>query len=402
MEQEYKVGLFGKIFYGLLAGGIVGFLLLMLISKPPNEAIVYLIVLIPVAIGILIILNLFKSKVIVTETSITRQRLFYNRTLNFDDIKGVRIESKIIIIEPLEASYSQLKISNYDDLAKSEELTKWLREKFTDLDNKDREAEKEKLLHDNSLGYTVEERTSKIDKMGQIAIAYSVWGFIMFFILIFVRNHNLSFWAGILYPALGLAIMSQSNGLIKFASDSQRSNYWGISIGFCMPIVLLLVTAITQFELHSISRAWPIMVTVTLIFFILLYTLGINKNNRFIVGQVFGMLFISIIFGLGSVTLTNCLFDNSKPVKYQTQVVDEYISNSKGAHYHLKLKPWLPGQNIREVDVSEKSYYKTPVGSTVFIYQKKGLLNIPWFDFELDPTPPVPAGSNNGNSLGPR
>jgi hypothetical protein len=131
MEQEYKVGLFGKVFYGLAAGGVL-FFFAFLLTMPEKDKIIYLVLSVPIIILLLILINIFTSKVIVTYTSITRQRLFYNRTLKFADIKGVRIESKVIFIEPLDASTPQVRISNYDDLAKSEELTKWLREKFTD------------------------------------------------------------------------------------------------------------------------------------------------------------------------------------------------------------------------------------------------------------------------------
>jgi hypothetical protein len=402
MEQEYKVGLFGKIFYGIVAGGMAGFFGFMIISHPQDNKAVYLIGLLPIIICLLILVNLFKSKVIITSTSITRERVFYNKTLNFEDVKGARVGQKVIVIEPEEASLGKLRISNYSDFANSEELANRIGTMFLDLDKADLDKEKEVLLSDNSLGYTVEERESKINKMGQIAIAYTVWGFIMFFLLLFIRNNYLSFWVGVLYPLLGIVIMKFSNGLIKFVSDSKRSSYLGISIGFSMSVIILFVLAIAEFEVISFTNALPVAAVIAIALFILLYSVGINKTKASVKGQSVFMVIISLFYGFGNTVVANCLFDKSKPAKFQTQVVDEYISSGKGAHYHLKLNPWLPGQNIREVDVSEKSYYKTPVGSTVFIYEKKGLLNIPWFDFELDPTPPVPAGSNNGNSPAPR
>lgn len=401
MEQEYKVGLFGKIFYGLAAGGVAVFFAFLLIAHPKGIALSLFLVL-PIIALLLILINLFKSKVIVTDDSITRQRLFYTRTLNFADIKGVRIESKIIFIEPLDASYSQIKISNYDDLAKSEELTKWLREKFTDLDKVDREKEKEALLNDDSLGFTPVEREAKISKMRQIAIAYNIWGFVMCLILIFIRNSSVSFWTGALYPLFGIAIMRFSNGLIKFVGASQRSLHMGIFLGLAMSVINVLITAIVEYKVLSFVNAWPIVAAITVVLFILLYSTGINKTEGVAKGQIIAMVITSFIYGFGNTIVINCLFDKSAPANFKTTVVDEYISSGKGAHYHLKLKPWLPGQDIKTVDISEKSYYKTPVGSTVFIYQKKGLLNIPWFDFELNPTPPVPADSNNGNSQAPR
>ncbi|RYU90022.1 hypothetical protein EWM62_10790 [Mucilaginibacter terrigena] len=402
MEHEYKVGVFSKILYGLLTGGMIVFFSYLIISKPPHDSSLYVFILIPILVCLCVLINIFKSKVTVTETSITRARLFYSKTLKFDNIKGVRIESKIIIIEPIDVSYSRINISNYDDLAKSEELTKWLREKFTDLDKVDLEKEKEALLNDNSLGYTPEEREAKISKMRQIAVAYNIWGLVMCFILIFVRNSSVSFWTGALYPLLGIAIMRFSNGLIKFVGASQRSLHMGIILGLTMSVINVFILAIAEYEVLSFANAWPIVAGVTVALFILLYSTGINKIKGVAKGQIAAMVVISFLYGFANTIVVNCFFDRSTPTNFTTTVADEYISSGKGAHYHLKLNPWLPGQNIREVDVSEKSYYKTPVGSAVFIYGKKGLLNIPWFDFELDPTPPVPAGLNNGNSPTPR
>ncbi|MES2062694.1 MAG: hypothetical protein V4456_12285 [Bacteroidota bacterium] len=401
MEQEYRVGLFWKIFYGLTVGGLLIVFSLLVIATLPEKP-VYLIFLAPILLFLVVLINIFKSKVIITDSDITRKRIFYNKTLNFANIKGVRIESKIIVIEPLDVSCPKIKISNYDSFGKSEELAKWLSERFVDLDNVDRQTEEEALLNDNSLGFTREEREAKISKMKQVAMAYNIWGGVVPFMLLFTSYNNWIFFMGSLYPLLGLVLMKFSGDLIKFITNPKRSVYPGIIIGFIIPIIILLVVALKAYEILFFADVLKGAAVIGLTLFLLLFFLGKNENTEAVKGQVFLMGGLAVIYGLGVTILANCLFDNSKPVKFQTQVVDEYISSGKGAHYHLKLKPWLPGQNIREVDVSEKSYYKTLVGSTVFIYQKKGLLNIPWFDFELDPTPPVPAGSNNGNSPAPR
>lgn len=389
MERVYKVGLFGKIFYGLITGGMILSFSYLVISKPPHDSGMYFFILIPILICLCILINLFKSKVIVTDISITRTRIFYNKTLNFEDIKGVRIESKIIFIEPLDASYAQLKISNYDGLANSEELTKWLREKFTDLDKVDLEKEKEALLNDNSLGYSPEEREAKISKMRQIAIAYNIWGFVMCFILMFVRNNSLSFWTGAIYPLLGVVIMRFSSGLIKFVGASQRSLHMGIFLGLLMSVINVFIVAIAGYELLSSANAWPIVAAITVALFILFYITGINKIEGVAKGQIVAMLVTSFIYAFGNTIVINCLFDRSAPISFTTTVADKYVSSGKGAHYHLKLNPWMPNGKIREVDVSREEYEKAPIGSSIIIYEKKGLFHIPWFDFKVDPEPPT-------------
>jgi hypothetical protein len=402
MEQQYKIGIFGRLFYGLCASGLVIFFTFLMFSKSQENKAIYLFPLLMILLCVLVLINLFKSKVIITSNSITRERVFYSKTLNFEDIKGCRIGSKLIVIEPIDALTSNLRISNYSDFANYEILTDWIRGKFIDLDKIDLERENEELLHDTTLGSTENEREEKLSKARQVAIAYTVWGFIMFFVLLWIRNSYASLLVGVLYPILGIIIMKFSFGLIKFLNNSQKSIYSGIGIGFCMPILILFITSIAEYEVLSFTKALPIATVIAIILFVLLYNVGINKTTGSITGQIVFILIISSLFGFGSTVVTNCLFDKSVPTEFKTTVVDEYISSGKGAHYHLKLNPWKSDQNVREIDVSESTYEKTPIGSPVIIEEKKGFFNIPWFDFKIDPTPPAPADLNNGSYPIPR
>jgi hypothetical protein len=266
------------------------------------------------------------------------------------------------------------------------------------LNNEDLEKEKEALLNDNSLGYTPEEREAKISKMRQIAIAYNIWGFTMFFILIFVRSSSLSFWTGALYPLLGIAIMRFSSGLVKFVGVSQRSLHMGIFLGLAMSVINVVIAALANYEVISFTNAWPIVAVITVVVFISLYSTGINKiEGDGKKGQIVAMLITAFLYGFGNTVVINCLFDKSTQRNFTTTVADEYISSGKGAHYHLKLNPWKPNGRIREVDVSKKEHEQSPIGSPVTIDEKKGLFNIAWFNYTLDPPPMAPVGSNNEN-----
>ncbi|RFZ95146.1 hypothetical protein D0C36_06355 [Mucilaginibacter conchicola] len=402
MEKEYKLNIFAKLFYGVLTGGFAAFLIIFNIVRPPNENIVYLIIGVPVVICSVIFANLFKSKVIITETSITRQRIFYDRTLHFDDIKGVRIESKIIVIEPKHDTEKNFRVSNYSDLAGSDDLVSWLRESFPDLDKQDLEAETEILLDDASLGYTIEERKAKLSKTRGIAIAYSILGFIVPMILVFFSNPKLIFYVGIFFVLLGLIIIKFSDGLTKFVTNSKRSAYSGIAIGFMMPVIIMMVAAIKSFEILSFKESLKITPIFGLILFVPLFIIGRNKTTEAVKGQVLIMIIVSVIFGFSVTILANCLFDNSNPIKFITNVTETYTTSGKGPHYHLKINPWKKDQDELSIDVSQGTYEKTRVGDSVQILERKGYLSIPWFDYELNLTPPAPADLSNGNSLNPR
>jgi hypothetical protein len=397
MEQEYKVGLFGKIFYGLLAGGALVFFSFLLISKPQNSALIYLIFLIPALFCLAVLINLFKSRVIITDTSITRERLFYNKTLNFTEIKGVRVSSRLIVIEPVDASLGNLRISNYDYLTNDDDLVRYINTKFTNLNKQDIEKEKELFLQDEALGRTEQEREAKMDKIRQIGIAYIVWGFIMCFTLIFVRSDYASLLVGMLYPVVGIILMKLSFGLIKFIGNSQKSHRLGIAVGLCMPVGLVFITAVVNYNLSALSSAIYIAVVLGIALFVLLFNVGVNNACGNVVAQGVFMLIMSVLYSVGSTIIINCLFDSSTPVTFRTMVGDEYTTTGKGPHYHLRLNPWKPGQDVTWIDVSRKEYEQSPIGSPVTIGEKKGLFNIPWFTYTLDPPPMAPVGSNNEN-----
>jgi hypothetical protein len=388
MEQEYKVGLFGKIFYGLTVGGLLIVFSLVVIATLPEKP-VYLVFLIPILMCFVVLINIFKSKVIITDSDITRIRIFYNKTLNFADIKGVRIESKIIFIESVDSSHTQVKISNYDSFGKSEELAKWLSERFIDLDEMDRKTEEEALLNDNTLGFTPKEREAKISKMKQIAMAYNILGGVVPFILLFTNYNNWIFFMGFLFPLLGLVLMKFSGDLIKFISNLKRSVYPGIIIGFIIPIIILLVVALKAYEILFFADVLMGAAAIGLILFLLLYFFGKNKNTEAVKGQVFVMGILAVIYGLGVTIVANCMFDRSATLTYNTTVADAYTTTGKGSHYHLKLNPWRQGLGLYKVDVSQSDYQETTIGTKVIIAERKGFFNIPWFDFKLDTEPPT-------------
>ena len=402
MEQVYKVGIFSKIFYGLCAGGMVVFFGFMILSHPQDNKAVYAISLFPIIICLLILVHLFKSKIIITNTTVTRERIFFNKQVAIADILGYRKSQKYILLET--KSGDKLSIGNYIDFYRSEDLTKWVVSNFTDLDKIEYDIEEKKLLLDESIGSSETERRENIDKAKQIALAYNIWGFIMPFISIIAQGNVIASVIALSSPLIGILILTRRNHLIKFLGDSIRSARPSISFGLMFSVGLLFLTAVLNNHILSFNNLWPPALVITVLFFIALYFYGIDKSTDKLIQQILAMAVFSLVYGLGSSLVLNTVFDYSTPNKYKSSIIYAYAANGKGGtHFHFTIAAW-PGQdNSQEEDIDRQQYLSIPVGSAVEVYQKKGLFNMPWYYVVLPvTTPPVPADSNNGNSPAPR
>jgi hypothetical protein len=327
-----------KIFYSIAAILMIAFALFISLldhSRTGNGILV-----IPAVVFVLalwIIISQIRRKIIISADSIISINAFGTKEIPAANVKGCRITPKVIVIESAAANHTKITINNYSDLGNSEDLAKWLKENFADLNEVDLKQEQEKLANDTSLGSTEEERNKKLEKAKQISIAYNIWGGVGGFTMLFFSN-NLSVFFLLLYPLAGILVMQFGNGLIKFISDRKRSVYWFIVIGFMVPAIITLVKSISDYEIYQFQNAFILIIIGVLFIFFLLYKTGIN-NALPKGGQIFLMLLMSFLYSYGNVITINCKFDQSKPQTIYTTVESVNVSHSKGTHYYLYLKP---------------------------------------------------------------
>lgn len=379
MEQEYTTSTGFKIFYGAVAAFMVGFAL-FLFSLDHSKAgpAVLLIPIFLLVFAVFIILNQIKSKIIISADYIIRINAFGRKELPCKNIKGIRVGQKTITIEPDSTSNPKIILNNYDDLGNSEELVKWLKENFKDLDDIDLKGEQNKALQDKALGTNPKEREEKLIKAKQIAWTYNIIGMILGFAMIFLKNNLVAAILMLSYPLLGIVVMIFSKGLTKFLSNSKRSVCSFIMLGFIMPAFVMLIKSLGEYEISQYGHIWlPFIVTGLVVFFIL-FKMGIN-NSLPLTGQIIFMVIAGFLYGYGSTIQVNCVFDKSSPQMIHTTVSSRWIEHSKGTHYHLKLSSWDTDQTPKDIQVSESTYYRYSEGSSIDVELKKGLLNIPWY-----------------------
>jgi len=380
MQTEYTTSIGYKIFYSAAGLAVTGAgLFFYFYPGKAGQLLTLLIPLLFVASGLLIIVNQFKRKIIITDNSIISVNVFKSKELPFDHIKGVRMGEKLMKIVPDQPAYLQISISDYISLGDSDGLIAWLTTNFKDLDAVELEQEKEKILNDTNLGFTEEDRKERISLTKGIAVAYNIVGMALGFIAIFIKDSYLAALLMLIYPLCGIVVMVTSRGLTKFLSNSKRSGYFFIILGFVMPIFIMLFKSLVDYNLFNYGHLWLPMAISAGVLFLMLVTLGINRSAESVNGQAVFMLIIAVIYGFGSSVQVNCVFDKSDPQPFKSTILGRKVEHSKGAHYHLILTPWEPGQKQQDVEVSRSFYQNHADGSLVNIDMKKGTLNIPWF-----------------------
>lgn len=216
MNREYPISTGYKFFYYIIALGMIAFVL-FLFSRPSDiNTALFIILFVTASVALAIMINMFKSKIIVSENSIIRTNIFKTKELYFTDIKGFRADSKIITLESASASISKMKIFNYEEYADHKDLELWIRDKFKDLDNIEFQEDVAILLNDPNIGFTEADRKSRIRKARNISMIYGVGLIIPATGIFFFFDMKILDIIMLIYPLLAIPIMLTSNGLIRF------------------------------------------------------------------------------------------------------------------------------------------------------------------------------------------
>jgi uncharacterized membrane protein len=223
-------------------------------------------------------------------------------------------------------------------------------------------------------------REENVNKAKQIALGYNLLGFTVPFIAVYLRTNYVVAIIGILYPLLGILILYRKYPLIIFWGDDAKNSRPSIGYGFMVSVVSLLMRSLLDYHILSFYHIVLPVICSAVMLFISLYKSGISSSVPKMRIQITAMAIMSIAYGLGFSALANCVFDYSNPVKYKSSVVDAYATNGRGGPtFHFIIAAW-PGQSSdRDERVDEQQFLSVPVGSAVEIYQKKGLLNAPWY-----------------------
>lgn len=376
MEQEYRISTWNKCFYGFIALIIFGASIFFFNLIKTKNILLWVVPLSTIIISVLIVINFIKRKLIIDKRSILCVNLFSKKELDLSSIKGYRLNGKMIKVEPISEHDPIISIGNYNDFEKSEDISEWICKNFKDLDALDLEVENQNFLKDSTFGSSETERLEKLKTAKELSTSYNFISGFLGFIFLFIKN-NVSYVILLILPIIGIIFLFRFD-LIKFLSNNKRSIYAYIFIGFSIPCFTLLLKT-SEFKILSFDNIWLSIGIIFSIMFGLLCFKGVNKSLESALGQIILMLIVSVLYGFGSVKTINCVFDKSREILYNANVLDQHISSGRHTTFYLKLSTWGPQNETENVEVSKKMYNKTQIGDTVNVKYKEGFLKSPWF-----------------------
>jgi hypothetical protein len=381
MEQEYTTSTGYKIFYGVLALGLlVGSIIMFAkVAQLADGIPAFIFAVVAFAGAVIIAINLYKRKAFVSDESVSYQSVWGSKEFSKADIKGFRVVEKAIYIEPIVDTYGKIAIRDYASISNYKELIQWLNEHFTDLNAADYDAERNEILQDISFGRTEEDRDSILKKSRQLTMYYGFGGMGVFFFTAYahITNPILAI-VTLLYPLAGIVIMSMSKGIIRLFAK-KNSAYPAIFMGLFFSSMATVLQAILNSEILSYDNLRIPAIVFAVICAAVLYYLTVKKANATLSSQIIFIILTSAVWGFGSSLLMNCALDQSSPQAYTATVTDAHISHGKSTTYHVTIGSWGQHQQEENVNVPSAFYYQVQVGGQVTVNLKKGLLNVPWF-----------------------
>jgi len=384
--KEYKTAKGWAIFIYLFAPlltGLFGWLLILPFLNgnfEPNASWI----LIPVSIAMIAlmvfgVLDAYKGRLIIQDNSIKSVSTFSNRELEFDEIKGFKVNEQYIFVEPKNKEKKRIKISKY--IGGYGEVLSWLSQNFPDLDLQNSIVEEQEILNNETIGWTKEICEEKLTKARQTSkIINWAAGLSAAWTFFYPTPYQYSILTAAIIPIIALVVVKFSNGLIR-VDEKKGSTYPSVIYAFIYPSLGLMLRAILDFDIFNYSNVWlsATMMTIAFLFILLVKQQEITFKKKLDYLTVSSLALFLFAYSFGTVIHYNCYYDNSEAELFRAKVLDKRISSGKSTSYYLELSPWGQQNEVDEVSVDKGLYNRIKTGDEVDIYFRNGKLEIPWF-----------------------
>ena len=347
-----------------------------------------------ILIMLLSVFSIKKRKVIITDKSIISISLFFRRELNLIDIKGFKdivmpqpsLVNYIGIVPKESSKKKEIVISNL--IEKTDDLKSYLNSSIADLDLKKIQDAQEKyqneekeILTNTNYGFTIEEREDKLKKARLFAkLLNGVTAVVIAWLFFYPRPYKYLVIVCVCLPLIGLLTVKLSKGLIKVDAEKE-SAYPTVVFPLMFPGIILFLRGIIDFSIEDYSHIWLPAILISLIF--VAFTIVVSKKKTIKKAkdyfEIISYVLFGFIYGYSTVVVTNCVFDNSKPEIFASEVLSKTISGGrKGTFYDLNLSPWGKNTEANKITVDSNLYNNVEVGDEVSVYRFEGRFDIPW------------------------
>ncbi|MFZ6875680.1 hypothetical protein ACO0LF_26740 [Undibacterium sp. Di27W] len=364
----------------LIVGGMAGALLTTLEGQGlGNSPILLVVALILSAMGVFLLIDVLKYKIVLQHDAIEVHKMFSSRRLLRSQLQGRRLvrrhnapeEIFLIPLDPQEKKIQIARMLNTDAAFQS-----WM-DGITDLDAQEQQKQLDEIAADSNLGSSKAERLQRLETAKRhaklangAALVFSFW------LIVFPEPYDLLVLFNLILPWLALLMMKLANGMYQL--DAKPTDVKpNLALMIIMPCVALMSRSMANINLVNHSAALLTALACGLV----LLTLGllVDRALRSKFVMILFMVVMFCVYGYGGVTLVNVRLDHAATTSYQVQVLSKRISNGKSTSYHLQLAPWGPIRQSEDVTVDSTIFRSIAAGGMACVDLHRGGLHMPWY-----------------------
>lgn len=277
-------------------------------------------------------------------------------------------------VKLLHKNLPKLHISVPTDILAQQGLKNWIIQNFEDLTEGDKILEEIKQMPE--FGATEEERVTSVKKTNlQLMLFTPVVFFFILYKIIFLQQSVFIICAGLCLPLGFLYFVYVKKGLVGLYLGKDDE------VTPMHPMTLMIVLGCLGWDAFSYHLLDYFQTLIPAVFFAALFGLAgfvaIRKNlmmgtKTTRIHETVVLLISAAIYGYFATIIINCTFDQSIPQKRITQVVEK-IRNEGIRRVTVTL-------NKKEVKLYAgfQLFEQLKPGDKITVYQKQGVLNIPW------------------------
>ncbi|HMG88983.1 MAG TPA: hypothetical protein VK589_02950 [Chryseolinea sp.] len=389
-DKEYKIEKKWKVFIWIIVPPLIASFVWLgfvpFLAKQFNW--VVFVILVPTSIVITLwfvymFLDSVSYRFAIKDGKFTYRSLLLRRSIDFDDVRGYRIDDNYIRVEPKGRLSKEIKLSKYTQDAG--EIMEFLRTHFEALDHTDAAKEQADILSNNEYGITEESRLSRLKQAKIVARVVNATGIgICLWLFLKPVPYDMALYSGVAFPFLVLGVLMHFRGLIKL-DEKKGSKYPSVTYGYILACCGLVIRVL-DFELVDYLNLW-IYSIIPALGMLLLFRMAVGKVvlEKFLdYVSIFSLAAILVFYSVCGYTVLNCLPDQSKPAHFTAKVLEKTVSKGKTTTYYILLTPWGPRTESKKVSITRSEYDRAEVGEEVQIFLKSGLLNLPWFYIDVN------------------
>lgn len=310
---------------------------------------------------------------------VSQTNAFGTKTLTLTEISGYRTDDKRTRIYAKAAHRPTLSVAH--TIERHQEIQQWLATSYPDLDRQETEQARARLLENDDLGRTPEERADALEAAGNTARTLNIaGGVVTAWLLFYPHPYEWAMGAGLLVPLLAAAALWRLPSVLR-VDEEKNSGYPSVFIALLGPGFGLLWRALFDYELVSYARLWPVAgaaaVGAALVLAIGSREFLFRRDSGLRVGLT--LVLLAGLYGYGATSAINATFDEAAPAMFTARVVSKRIDSGKHKTYHFKVTPWGPMTITDDVRVTHEYYNQVVTGQSVVIALWPGRLGVPWY-----------------------